>query len=608
MNPVARKNRPFPWRRALLLIVVSAFIVRGFCRVPRRTWSLSDAAETSRVPTALDPAATYSQDIRRVILISIDTLRADHLGCYGYSRNTSPNLDALAAQGVRFNHALSPVPITLPAHCSMLTGTTPLHHQVHDNVGFQLSDSATTIAEMLQSNGFTTGAIIGAFPLDSQFGLSQGFDTYNDHIMARPGAAMERNAEEVTLLANTWLKTHRDDKFFLFLHYYDPHGFYQPHQEFRFTSWLPILSEKDKYDGEIAYTDYYVGRVMDNLRKLDLYDSTLIILVGDHGESLGEHGESTHMFFIYHSSIHVPLILKLPESSQAITVNDVVGIVDIVPTICQLLGIDPGPDLQGRDLSLYFDPAQPATSDRAVYTESFVPTKYNAQSLLALVTNRYKYIHTTQPELYDLLKDPRETDNVITDHPDAAGALHDRLIHLLATAGPADPAGRIQLDRASLERLQALGYVGDTITANFDFTDEKEDPKDLIDLHELWDTVHTAMAQQQYPQAQKRLRRLIDQRPDFYDPSLDVFARSFANHPDPKLRDADFAITLALHGAQATQYRNLENLKALTAVYVSSGRRDEARSIATLALKLQDEIETAPQDQPNAHRPHPDTD
>ena len=594
MTNGSQKNKRLRWRTFLLLIILCSFIVRGIWRTPRKTWSLSDSTEASRMPATLDPGATDGDEIHRVILISIDTLRADHLGCYGYSRNTSPNIDALATQSVLFNHAVAPVPITLPSHCSMLTGATPLHHKVHDNVGFQLADSSTTLAEILKDNGFITGAIIGAFPLDSQFGLAQGFDTYNDHIMPPPGGPLERKAQEVTRLANIWLDTHRQDKFFLFLHYYDPHGFYLPHDDFRFTSWLPVPSEKDKYDGEIAYTDYYVGRVIDKLKEIGLYDSTLIVLVGDHGESLGEYGEKTHMFFIYHSSLHVPLIFKLPGLSETIRVDDVVGIVDIVPTICRLLDIDPAVEFQGWDLSPYFRPELPAAADRAVYSESFVPTKYDAQSLLALTTNRYKYIHTTRPELYDLLENPRETRNIIADHPDLAAGLHDRLMHILGAAAPSDQASTIQLDKASLQRLAALGYVGGVAATDFDLTEDKEDPKDLIDFHNLWEHVHTSLAKGEYGKAKKLLRRVISDRPDFHDPSMDLFARTFATHSNVKLRDPDFAIFLAKHGAEVTEYRDPQNLMALTSVYDAAGQHDQARKIAVIALELQRESQTPP--------------
>ena len=211
----------------------------------------------------------YSEsEIRNVLLISIDTCRADRLGCYGYSRRTTPNIDALAAEAVLFTHAVAPVPLTLPSHSSMLTGTIPPYHRVHNNDNYRLGESNVTLAEVLSENGFATGAVIGAFVLDSQFGLAQGFETYNDSLKERNKRTLtsynERTADEVTRLANNWLQEHFNERFFLFLHYFDPHIPYKPHK-------IPgPSSQKDLYDGEIVYTDQYIGKVIKKLKHLGL--------------------------------------------------------------------------------------------------------------------------------------------------------------------------------------------------------------------------------------------------------------------------------------------------------------------------------------------------
>ena len=505
MSRSANRNRVLPWRRYLLAIIVCVVVVRTVWRLPRRTWSLEDSSQASGIAAALDPAAGSAKDIRHVILISIDTLRADHLGCYGYSRNTSPNIDALAAQSVLFNHAVAPVPITLPSHCSMLTGTIPPHHNVRDNIGYQLSNSSVTLAEILKETGFVTGAIVGAFALDGQFGLNQGFDTYDDSIQQQHQANFafrnERQAEEVTQLANKWLRKHYKDKFFLFLHYYDPHDRYVSHEQFRYAS-LPFISRvRDQYDSEIAYTDYYLGRFIDTLKKTGIYDSSLIIFASDHGESLDEHRERTHTFFIYHSTVHVPLLIKLPGQSGPAKVSDVVGLIDIVPTVCGLLGIGPGSVVQGQDLMARFRLDQPAQPDRSIYCESLVPTKYEGQSLFGLVTKRYKYLQTARPELYDLLNDPHETDNLIHQYADLANTLRDRLIHIIGDTAPADGNSRIQLDKASLERLTALGYVGTSVQEGFDLEQDKEDPKDIIGLFRSCEDASICMFRQEYTKA-----------------------------------------------------------------------------------------------------------
>ena len=347
-------------------------------------------------------------DVRQIILISIDTCRADYLSCYGYKSKTTPNIDALAAEGILFENTISPVPLTLPSHSSMLTGTLPPYHAVHDNEGYQLSKSNLTLSEILGANGFVTDAIISAFVLDSRFGLDQGFHTYNDQFEEAHLAIdiSERKGGETTGLALKWLEKQKGEKSFLFLHYYDPHFDYVPPEPFasRFAD--------SPYAGEVAYTDHCIGQVLGKLKELGLYESTLIIITSDHGEMLGAHGETGHGYFIYQNAIKVPLILKLPGRSKAQRVSDVVGIIDIVPTICSMLGIGVPDHVRGQDLSPYFWGKRPAGPDRHLYCESMVPTKYDANSLLGVVSNRFKYIQTTRPELYDLIKDPAESNNL----------------------------------------------------------------------------------------------------------------------------------------------------------------------------------------------------
>lgn len=281
--------------------------------------------------------SAVGKKIERIVLISIDTCRADYLSCYGYPRKTTPNIDDLAKEGILFENVISPVPLTLPGHASMLTGTIPPYHGVHNNTDYKLASSNVTLAERLKEAGYTTSAFISAFVLDSQFGLNQGFDTYNDDFEDRHMAAniSERKAAEVSRLGAGWLENNRDRDFFLFLHYYDPHNPYEPPQPFS-TDYAGNL-----YAGEIAYTDHCIGQIIAKLKELALYESTLIIVTGDHGEMLGEHGEKDHGFFIYQSAIKVPLIFKLPRPGRTKTVSSPVGLIDILPTVCRLLGIEP---------------------------------------------------------------------------------------------------------------------------------------------------------------------------------------------------------------------------------------------------------------------------
>lgn len=454
------------------------------------------------------------EDVGNVILISIDTCRADYLGCYGFGRATTPNIDAVARQSVLFENVVVPVPLTLPAHCSMLTGTIPPYHGAHDNLDYRLGDTNVTIAEILKEHGFVTGALISTFVLDSQFGLKQGFDSYNDTFEAEyaVGTVSERKGGEASRFAMEWLEQHKGEKFFFFLHYYDPHTEYIPPEPFasRFAD--------DLYAGEIAYTDYCIGQVVQKLRDLALFDSSLLIITGDHGEMLGEHGEQDHGYFIYQSAIKVPLLFKLPGQRKPKVVKDLVALVDIVPTICGLVGIEPTAQVQGKDLSGYLGGKSAPGEERYVYTESLYPTKYNANTLLGVVTERWKYIQTTRPELYDLIGDQQESNNVIEQHFQQARILQDRLRQILEqTVRERQTDGKAELDEQSRKRLESLGYVGGAVSEDFGFDQSKDDPKDLIDFHVLNTNVHRLMGQNENAEAKKLCKELLAQRPDCYE-------------------------------------------------------------------------------------------
>ncbi len=460
------------------------------------------------------PSAVFSKDVRSIVLISIDTCRADYLGCYGFRRETTPNIDAVAGKSVLFENVISSVPLTLPAHCSMLTGTIPPYHGVHDNLDYRLGASNVTIGEILKDNGFVTGAIISAFVLDSQFGVNQGFDSFNDSFEQpyMAGTILERKGAEASRFAIEWLDQHREERFFLFLHYYDPHTDYVPPEPFasRFAD--------DLYAGEIAYTDFCIGQVIEKLKMLGLYDSTLVIITGDHGEMLGEHGEQDHGYFIYQSAIKVPLLFKLPGQHKSKIVKDLVGLIDIVPTVCGLLGIRPPDGLQGRDLSACFTRKPPSQNDRYIYTESLYATKYNANTLLGVVTNRFKYIQTTRPELYDLVEDPHEANNLLERHPQRARILQDRLKQILEqTVREGQTDSKAESDEQTRKRLESLGYIGGAVAEDFRFDQSKDDPKDLIDFHLANTKVHRLMAQKKNSEAKTLCRELLEQRPDSFE-------------------------------------------------------------------------------------------
>jgi arylsulfatase A-like enzyme/Flp pilus assembly protein TadD len=461
----------------------------------------------------------FIKDVPNILLISIDTCRADYLSCYGYGSRTTPNIDKLAKESILFSNAYSPVPMTLPAHGSMLTGTIPPFHGVHDNLDYQLGQQNETLAEILGRNDFSTGAVISAFVLDSQFGLNQGFDYYNDRF-EKPIKTLninERRGGEVNRFALEWLEEHKSERFFLFLHYYDPHLKYEPPEPFATKFY------GNPYAGEIAYTDHCIGQVIKKLKDLGLYESTLIVVTGDHGEMLGEHGENSHMYFIYQSAIKVPLIFKLPGRHTARKIDESVGIIDIAPTVCSMLGIRIPDQVQGHDLTDFFSQKQIPDHERPIYCESMCATRYGGNSLLGMVEGRWKYIQTTRPELYDLVEDPGETNNLVTQQPHRARILQERLkLVLEESVGKGISGSKAVLDEEGRRRLASLGYLADTgVNEDYEFDQSKDDPKDLIGFHILNDKARTLIFLEKFKEAKAVCERMIKTRPeDFHTRNL----------------------------------------------------------------------------------------
>jgi arylsulfatase A-like enzyme/TPR repeat protein len=446
--------------------------------------------------------------IGHVVLISLDTCRADYLSCYGYARPTTPNIDALAREGYLFSHAMTPIPLTLPAHASMLTGTIPPHHGKHENKDVYFDPSHVTLAVLLKNKGYRTGAFVGAQVLNGGLGLDRGFEEYHDRF-----AQSERRAQEVNRAAFEWLEKQKDNPIFLFLHYYDPHDAYEPPEPFATTF------KESPYAGEIAYTDHCIGQVVVKLKSLGMYESSLIIVTGDHGEMLGEHGETTHMYFIYQSAMKVPLIYKLPGSNAAQRIDCLASIIDIVPTVCDLVDIDPPAGIQGKNLAGYFSNTPPESEDRHLYCESLYPTKYEANSLLGIMSKQWKYIQTTRPELYDLQKDPGEQTNLVEAEPQRARILKDRLAQILAqTVRQEKGQEEAPLDGEILDHLRSLGYVaGTNVKEDFSFDQNAEDPKDLIGFHNEYRKVNDLLLQNKLTEVRALGERLLKQRPRFYE-------------------------------------------------------------------------------------------
>lgn len=424
-----------------------------------------------------------------VLLISIDTTRADHLACYGHPRIKTPNIDRLAAEGVLFSQCIASVPITLPSHSTMMTGTHPYVHGARDNGQFYLHADNQTLAERLKAAGYATAAELAAFVLNRQYGLNQGFDVYNDLYTTRqrqddPSAAgpSERIAEDVSGGAISLLRRYATERFFLFVHFFDPHQPYQPPARFAQAYAHPYL-------GEIAYVDEQIGRLLAALKSLGLDERTLLILTSDHGEGLGQHGEDTHMMFVYDTTLLVPLIMRCPGQLPAgRRVAGQVQLIDIAPTVLDFLGLEPMTDAQGESL-LPLITGSAGNPTRLAYAESLAPLiNFGYSPLRAVRGGGWKYIHAPQPELYHLGADPGELRNQAPAEPERAARMRAQLYELIERAPTVVPAkaARRQASPEEIRRLQALGYVhGDGAAGTVAEMSEREllevsadDPKD----------------------------------------------------------------------------------------------------------------------------------
>src|SRR5713226_2191375 len=441
-----------------------------------------------------------------VVVITIDTLRADHLGCYGYKQIRTPNIDALALDGLRFERAYTPVPVTLPAHAVIFTGTYPMLSGMHDFAANKLNPTQPTLASVLKEQGYTTGAVIGSAVLDSRFGLNHGFDFYYDHfdfnrLQESNLDEMERSGNVVADVTLDWLSKNYQKKFFLWMHLYDPHYPYRPPPPYR-------DEYKDRlYDGEIAFADAQVGRLIRFLKEKGLYRNTLIVLTGDHGESLGEHGEKTHGFFIYNATLHVPVIFHLPGGVSAKTMPELVSLADLMPTVLKALKIEAPPQVQGRNLLPLMAPRKEDES-RSLYGETFLPRlHFNWSELRGVETGNYHFIDAPKPELYDLTKDPGETQNLLPQKKAVGEEMQAKLAALIReySAGQ-EMAQKTGLDPELMERLKSLGYAGFSGGGNPTISNrELPDPKDRIQIYEL---ISDAIAESQHGEYAQSIEKL----------------------------------------------------------------------------------------------------
>ena len=424
-----------------------------------------------------------------LLMITLDTVRADYLSCNGSKKVQTPELDRLARGGVNFTRARTSVPLTLPAHASIMTGNFPPVHGVRDNGSYRLSEEQQTLAEILGEHGYETAAFIGAFVLDRDFGVAQGFDVYDEGDWGNAGAlenlAAERSADAVRDAFSSWLKGRAGGRpFFAWIHLYDPHAPYVPPEPFR------KRYADDPYAGEIAYTDAVVGKIVGDLESRKLLDSTLVAVVGDHGEALGEHGEQTHSLLIYNSTIHVPMLLYSPGLiPSGKTVEHLTRTIDLAPTILDYLGISQAFG-QGMSLRPLVEGGSP-DAEILAYSESLYPSlNLGWSELRGLEMGEHRFILAPRQELYNLTNDPGERENLIESNPTMADQLELTLASLMESMPESGGHSRRATDPQTEAMLRSLGYVSSSQSPPRAAASRK-DPKDKI---ELWTKIESGLA------------------------------------------------------------------------------------------------------------------
>ena len=458
-------------------------------------------------------ASLVAEEKPSIILISIDTLRADHLSCYGYGRVETPHLDAFTQGGTLFSAANSQVPLTLPSHLTLLTSTYPFFNGVEDN-GETVPPNTVTVATLFKSRGYRTGAFVGGFPLDRRFGLALGFDVYDSTFNEVPEIGsdeIKRLGAEVVAAANKWLDANSNSPLFLFLHLYDMHEPYNLPASYgaRFGT---------GYDAELRYVDEQIGVFWDSLRRHNLLERSLVILTSDHGESLGEHGETTHGYFIYQSTLWVPLIVHWPAGSGSFPakIDEPVGLMDVAPTILQIAGLPQPAGSQGRSLMELWRSGAPKTT-RDVYSENLsLHKQFGCSPLRALRTGRYKYIDAPKPELYDLATDPGETRNLYAQQRSLALASKQKLAVLRARYQGRRPLRQSPLDPQSVARLRSLGYAAGS-SEQSDSSAGGVDPKDRIGEAEDYLRAIALISNGRREEAHDLLKRALSKCPELLD-------------------------------------------------------------------------------------------
>jgi choline-sulfatase len=521
-----------------------------------------------------------------IVVISVDTLRADHLPIYGYRKVATPAIDALAADGVVFDHAWAHAPQTLPSHASILTGRLPFEHGVRDNLGFTLKAGETTLAEMLKSRGFATGGFVSAYVMRRDTGLGRGFDTYDDRLpTASPEVAIgevQRAGADTLAAARAWLAAQTSSRVFLFLHLYEPHTPYAPPARFK---------QFDPYDGEIAWSDELIGELVADLKARGLYDGALIVFLSDHGEGLGDHGEAEHGLFLYQETMHVPLVVKLPRQASAGTrVAAPVQHIDLVPTILALAQAPKPAGLRGRSLVPAFSGG--AIPEQGIYGEALYARYHFAWSeLFSLTDARYRFIRAPRDELYDIQEDRAERTSVAEARASTRIAMRQALDGLMADTTIDEPSAVTAEDR---ERLKALGYIGMQATAGTTpGADTLPDPKDKVQVLERYRHALELVRGARPAEAIEVLRGIVAENPGMADAWSEIGGLlSRLGRPAEALDAYKHLVEAAPHDPSA--------VVTVAQLLAQLGRLDEARAQATAALSLLASAE--PRWRASAHR------
>ena len=515
-----------------------------------------------------------------VILVTLDTTRADRIGCYGYQAALTPSLDAMAVNGVLFERAYTPVPLTLPAHTSLLTGLYPPEHGLHVNGMGRLASEIPVLAEILKKRNYSTAAFLSAFVLNSKFGLNRGFQTYDDDLSQTTQAESflhrRRDGRSVMDAALGWLQTLRGQPFFCWVHLYDVHGEYDARE-----SLFGDRFSQQPYDAGIAVQDQQLGRLIEFLKSRGLTQQTLVIVVGDHGEGLMDHGEQEHGMFLYESAVRVPLVISgLPSVKSGHRVSTPVSLVDLMPTVLDCLAVGQKFTLSGRSLKPSIQGAD--LEPRPCYLETDAPFEYHWAPLRALIMGRHKFIQTARPEFYDLIDDPGEIHNLADSTGSERQDLENRLDEMLASFTPR-AAGSLHLSAKEKQILSSLGYAsGKAAAIGAESQQTLFDVKDMLPVYNMTLEAQHLLGTQQVTAAIEKLNAILEQAPH-YDNARVLLGDAFMSQKK---------FSEAVQAYETVLKNNSEQPKAhahLAAALAIQGRLPEAASHYRRALEMDSE-------------------